>query len=426
MNKLVILYLILFWTAVFPQSIENQKKELDSLRGGIKEIEELLKQNKEEEKQTVKTIDLYTRQNYLLNSLLKEISSTLAVKNKNIENLSMEVNRINLQADSLKAGYSAYVISVYKGIHDNIWVYLLSSESFTEAAYRYYMMRRITKSGKRTLAKLDSTKVLLQSVKNQLLAEKEEEEELLTLKSNEELVLKTRLKERKELLNEIRKNNAELRRDLVSKKKNEQKIKSLIDNLIANELRKKKEREEELARLKKKKEEERKKSDTKIVTPESKVKPKKEPEMEDFADLYNLPGNTEFNLLKGKLIWPVKSGAVYRKFGENKNEKLNTVTLNYGIDIKSKPESEVLLVHDGVVSVIDWLPGYGSVVIVTHSKDFRTVYGHLSSINVKEGDRLKKGTILGRVGESLEGYILHFQIWNDRTNQNPEIWLAKK
>jgi murein DD-endopeptidase MepM/ murein hydrolase activator NlpD len=83
-------------------------------------------------------------------------------------------------------------------------------------------------------------------------------------------------------------------------------------------------------------------------------------------------------------------------------------------------------VHDGVVSVIDWLPGYGSVVIISHSQDYRTVYGHMNNINVKEGEKVKKGAQLGKVGESAEGYILHFQVWNDRDNQNPEIWLARR
>lgn len=424
MNRLLFPLLIIFLAASYAQSIENKKKELDSLRGGIKEIEQLLKQNKEQEKQTIKTIDLYAKQNYLLNKLINEISSTLETKNKNIAELTNRIDDIGKQTDSLKKGYSDYVVSVYKGMHENIWMYILSSESFTEAAYRYYMVRRITNSGKRTLAKLDSARSRLQNLTAQLRTEQKEQEELLADKSGEEKVLNEKLRERKELLVKIRKDNAALRKDLVEKKESEKKISSMIAGLIEEARRKAKLREEEMAR--KKREAEEKKSTANSKPPIKTNKPQREAEEETFADIYNLPGNTEFNLLKGKMSWPVKSGVIIRKFGENRNEKLNTITLNYGIDIKSKPDSDVQLVHDGVVSVIEWLPGYGSVVIVTHSKDYRTVYGHLGSINVKEGERLKKGTILGKVGESLEGYILHFQIWNDRNNQNPETWLARK
>ena len=81
---------------------------------------------------------------------------------------------------------------------------------------------------------------------------------------------------------------------------------------------------------------------------------------------------------------------------------------------------------EGVVSAIDWIPGYGTVIIITHKEGFRTVYSHLSEVFVKEGDKVKLGSVIAQIGESIEGNIVHFEIWNSRINQNPEIWLAKK
>ena len=83
-------------------------------------------------------------------------------------------------------------------------------------------------------------------------------------------------------------------------------------------------------------------------------------------------------------------------------------------------------VAEGIVSVIDWIPGYGSVIIITHKNEYRTVYSHLSDLYVSEGDKVKMGSVIAKVGESLEGNILHFEIWNSRSNQNPEVWLVKK
>ena len=81
---------------------------------------------------------------------------------------------------------------------------------------------------------------------------------------------------------------------------------------------------------------------------------------------------------------------------------------------------------EGIVSAIDWVPGYGSVLIVTHRDEYRTVYGHVTDLKVREGDKVTPGKILGSVNESLEGKILHFEIWNERNYQNPEQWLARK
>jgi len=130
--------------------------------------------------------------------------------------------------------------------------------------------------------------------------------------------------------------------------------------------------------------------------------------------------------LKGKLNWPIQHGKIIRKFGENVNNNLNTITLNYGVDIKATSDLNVKAVAEGVVSAIDWIPGYGSVVIVTHKGDYRTVYSHLSDLYVSEGDKVRMGNVIAKVGESLEGNVLHFEIWNSRNNQNPEVWLVKK
>ena len=70
------------------------------------------------------------------------------------------------------------------------------------------------------------------------------------------------------------------------------------------------------------------------------------------------------------MSWPVSRGKVVREFGENKNQELKTVTLNYGIDIKSKSKEKVHAVAQGLVSVIDWIPGFGSIIIITHKGGF--------------------------------------------------------
>ena len=54
------------------------------------------------------------------------------------------------------------------------------------------------------------------------------------------------------------------------------------------------------------------------------------------------------------------------------------------------------------------------------------MYGHLAEIYIDEGDKVATGKVIAKIGESVDGKVLHFEIWNSRTNQNPEKWLAKK
>ena len=83
-------------------------------------------------------------------------------------------------------------------------------------------------------------------------------------------------------------------------------------------------------------------------------------------------------------------------------------------------------VADGEVSVVYFVAGFGNVVIISHYDGFRTVYAHLSQIMVKEGTMVREGQVIAKSGESISGEILHFQIWKNRDQQNPESWLTAK
>jgi murein DD-endopeptidase MepM/ murein hydrolase activator NlpD len=57
--------------------------------------------------------------------------------------------------------------------------------------------------------------------------------------------------------------------------------------------------------------------------------------------------------------------------------------------------------------------GYGNAVIIEHSFGYKTLYGHLASIRVRRGQRVKKGQIIGFIGISgrSTGPHLHFEVW---------------
>jgi septal ring factor EnvC (AmiA/AmiB activator) len=243
-------------------------------------------------------------------------------------------------------------------------------------------------------------------VKIRLEKERDEKNLLAAEKLKEESNLKTRMKENTQLISLLKKNKTELKKEIDSKRKAEGKITALINKLIADAEKKRKAELERLTKL------EKNKSEVQGKAP-----------LTDY-DL-DMAGLSSFKAMKGSLNWPLH-GKIKLKFGENKNPLLNTVTLNYGVDIEAAKDLNVKCVADGIVSAIDWIPGYGSVIIITHSEDYRTVYSRLSEIFVTEGEKVKAGKLIAKVGESIEGKILHFEIWSSRNNQNPEIWLARK
>lgn len=120
-----------------------------------------------------------------------------------------------------------------------------------------------------------------------------------------------------------------------------------------------------------------------------------------------------------KPAWPVSGRTILQGYGERTNPRTKTVTFNPGINIAAKSGTRVNASAAGEVSLVSWLPGYGTVVIIEHNGGWRTVYANLASADVSEGASVSHGKRIGTVGASDDGEYLHFEIWQNQTRYNP-------
>ncbi|MDP4116080.1 MAG: peptidoglycan DD-metalloendopeptidase family protein [Bacteroidota bacterium] len=428
--------------------IKKNKKDLSKLKEEINALEVELKNKSAKERESSAAIENYSKQTHILNRILDELQEQEQETEQEIDETMGKVQYLESKIAELKINYSKYVVSIYKYGKSNELALLYSSDSFNQAVLRFKYLRMFSQRRSNDLSFLRESKAQLIILKNELEQDKQERISLAEDKQREEKNYENKITESKRILTVIKKDKEEVKKLIASKRAAEERIRTLIaksieeDNRkkqIAEDSRKKKELaekkrrdENELALLNKKKgkatENLTKKNKDKdlVVSTKTKNIENKQPNLEvGKSEEFNYSSGALFSSLRGKLNWPV-SGKLFGKYGENRNEQLNTISLNYGIDILANSDLNVKAVAEGVVSVIDWIVGYGSVVIVTHRGGYRTVYSHLAGIHVKEGDRIKAGTIIGRVGESVEGNLLHFEVWSERNNQNPELWLAKK
>lgn len=418
--QIIVFVIYLSLTSVnFGQSgglLKNKKNELDNLKNEILTLENQLTLKSAKETENYDALDNYNHQSFLLHRIINTLIKEDEQKSVEIGETESNIQQLSADIKELKRNYSQYLLATYKRGPVNEWESVLNSKSFEQAILRYKYLQKFSEQRIKDIASLKSKQNELINEKDNLENERREKEQLASQKQSEEDDLNQKRIVRKKILISIRHDKEFLRSEIAAKKNAEIKIQNIISKLIEEEAKR---RAEELALLKSKK----------AIKSSSSQKMNTKSLDEKLTD-YNIDlatsGFGSFSSLKGRLNWPVEQGRIFKEFGEYRNEKLNTVTLNYGIDIKTNPEEEVRSVADGVVSAIDWIPGYGSIIIITHKGDYRTVYSHLSNIIVKEGDKVKLGTIIGKVGESLDGNILHFEIWNQRNKQNPEIWLARK
>ncbi|MFC2135597.1 murein hydrolase activator EnvC family protein [Bacteroidota bacterium] len=376
--------------------IDSRSVELQNLKDDITRLEAELNEKKSIEQESFQVLDKLNEQSLLLNKLINKLLADERIKESEISNIELQIDSVEKGMIKLKDDYARYVAWIYKQGPNSILKYLTNSESFNQAITRYKYLGYITNKNEKILSELKNKKALLLSLNDQLEIELKQKEILVGQKNREQSILTDKKDEKQQLLVNLKEDQKSIEEEIVEKQRAEIQIKNIIAELVEEERRR-------LASLK-----------------EARMRNQKAP----AAFNYNYDNFENFEDLKSNLSWPVAEGSIVRKFGENKNEKLNTVTLNYGVDIKTDSTAAVLAVAEGIVSAINWIPGYGSIVILTHKNEFRTVYGHLSDITIQEGDRIAGGTHIGWIDESLEGTLMHFEIWNERNYQNPEEWLV--
>jgi murein DD-endopeptidase MepM/ murein hydrolase activator NlpD len=98
--------------------------------------------------------------------------------------------------------------------------------------------------------------------------------------------------------------------------------------------------------------------------------------------------------------------------------------VHLGFDLAVTARVPVLAANDGIVVNADWLGIYGNCVIIDHGAGVASLYGHLSSIDVKVGDHVTKSQVLGRSGMTglAGGDHLHFTMLVDGHPVNPVEW----
>jgi len=121
-----------------------------------------------------------------------------------------------------------------------------------------------------------------------------------------------------------------------------------------------------------------------------------------------------------RLDWPLV-GVLYARFGKRGESQHD------GIDIAAPLGTPILAAAEGVVLYSGYQRGYGHIVIVDHGGGLLTLYAHNQANLVKEGERVKAGTPVAKVGMAsrTSGPHVHFEVREDAVPKDPLKFLPE-
>lgn len=134
----------------------------------------------------------------------------------------------------------------------------------------------------------------------------------------------------------------------------------------------------------------------------------------------NFKKNNEF-----KLDFLPVDGNIITSYGTSINPTTKKQEQHKGIDISAKEKTEVKCVFDGIVEKIEDNQALGLTLLIDHKNGYKSLYGHLSEINVNEGENVSIGDVVAVTGKTSDSKTphLYFEILKDGNQVNPISYL---
>ena len=374
--------------AASAQDTREQEAKKARLEREIEIIDKQLAENASRSNAMLSTLDLIRKKISNRKTLIADSDRKIQKYSDDIYLKQKQINRLQARIDVLTDHYSKLVLSAYKNRDSRIWyMYMLASENLGQAFRRYSYFKNLS-------SQMNDEARKIKDAKEELLKEKEK---LAKMRKEAQAVKAERVKELEKLSKEeaqsakvvkdLQKNKKVYQKQLAAKKKQVVALNKEIERIVAEAVKK-----------------QSSSSGSKKVPVDYKL-------AEDFVKN------------KGKLPWPAE-GPVVGKFGKQYHPVYKNLELppNNGIDIAVSKGTEVKAVFKGVVSQVFVMPGYNQCVLISHGNYF-TFYCKLKSVNVKAGEKVDTGEVIGKTDTINGESQLHLEVWQGTKPQNPSNWL---
>ena len=391
----IVLGLLLVGAAVSAQDTRRQESRKAQLEKEIAAINRQLKDNARSSSRALTDLALVRRKIAARQELIAESDREIRALDDSMKVRQQEIDRLQARHDTLSLYYNRLVRGAYKNRDSRLWyMYILSSENFGQAVRRFGYLRGLSRNMSEQAKRIQETAAALELEKERLAGLKEEAQVLRGQRQADVDALRGEEGESAGLVARLEKDRRKYQNDLKKKNREVEALNREIAEIIRKATAKPK-------------------SGGKSTSKGGKT----------TSTAVDETLSKNFAANKGRLPWPVE-GTVIESYGQHYHPVYKNVKLpfNNGVTLAVARGAQAHAVFDGTVAQVVVIPGYNQCVLVQHGSYF-TFYCKLKAVSVKAGEKVKTGQVLGTV-DTLSGEDqFHFQLWQERTPQNPENWL---
>ena len=151
-------------------------------------------------------------------------------------------------------------------------------------------------------------------------------------------------------------------------------------------------------------------------------------EKESYNIIYNTIKNNSQKLSSIPSIRPVDGGYINSGLGYRKDPFTGEKRFHHGLDISASRGTAIYATANGKVVSAGKLGNYGNTIKIKHGYGYDTFYGHLYKIFVKRGQDVKRGELIGEVGNTGRSTAshLHYEVHYFGTPQDPEHYFLSR
>lgn len=382
------------------KAIEDAKKKVSSMEEEKKKVESALKELEGKKSDTAAYVKELDRNLSALAGELTKLEGDISQKEEQIEEAKVELETAKITENRQYEDMKLRIQYMYENGQTGLLESMMQSESIAELLNRAEYASQITSYDRKMLEEYRKTR---QEVALKEEALKTEHQELLTLQDS------TKAKQ-----SSVKTLMASKEAELASYETKIASAQGEIDQYNADI----KAQEEHMARVEaeiRRKEEEARKAEEARRAEEAKKN-----QSSAGGDSTVKKGNTNF-------IWPCPaSGRISSAFGDRSSPTEGASTNHKGIDIPAPSGSSIVAAADGKVVISTYSYSAGNYIMIDHGGGLTTVYMHCSQLLVKEGETVKQGQTIAKVGSTgySTGPHLHFGVRSGGSYVNPSGYVS--